>query len=235
MAGHTISHASGLWMGNARHQLQSRRGVGPLANFIFHDYGFLSVADADGITSAQLPSATVAGTALTVTSGAASELSVGRGLRFNASGAGASGTLSYSITGTDIYGHIMFETVTGGGASGGSVSNGKKAFSTVTSFVTGTNGTATTVTIEFGWSDVLGLPFVSTDRNFLLPMGATGEDAAATFVAAATGANGATDGDIRGTIDMSNALATTFRPTVFMHVNDPTTVTGAYGQAQATG
>ena len=235
MAGHTISHASGLWMGNARHPLQSRRGVGPLGNVVFHDYGVLAAADASGISTGQLVSATAAGTALTITSGTASELAVGRGVRITASGTGASGAINFDLTGTDIYGLVMFETVTGASASGGAVSNSKKAFASVTAATVSGAALATTITVNLGWSDVLGLPFVALDTNFVQAMGATGVDGPMTFVAAATGLNGATDGDVRGTIDHSDALATSFRPTLFMHVNDPTTVTGAYGQAQATG
>lgn len=108
-----------------------------------------------------------------------------------------------TITGTDVYGEVMVETIAG---PNNNVVSTAKAFKTITSIATDT--VIATNGIKAGFGDVLGLPFFVPNGSFVLRaiVDGTLEGTAPTVVGGlASGASTATSADVRGTIDFNTA------------------------------
>jgi hypothetical protein len=114
--------------------------------------------------------------------------------------AGVDTGITFTVTGTDVYGVTTVETITGASTA---MASGKKAFKTITS-ITRSGSTAAAVTIGFG--DVLGLPVFLPSAGFVLKEMQDGTaPTAGTFVAGVSTAPSATTGDVRGTYDPNAA------------------------------
>lgn len=245
MAGHTHSHASELYEGNALHPLRARRGIGPMGHTVFWDFGF-PVAVASTGPYVTITTCTSSGTTtFTIATDGSGMASLGdgtaRNVRINGAASSVSGTATntvFVITGTNILGDVISESIDG--PSGGGVASGAKGFSSVTAAVCMASGrsgdTATDIAsgITIGFGNILGLPYVSLIQGTVVTQSVSGVENP-TFVAAATGAALVASGaDRRGTVGFADALATTIRPTMFMHVDNVSTVTDTYGQAEST-
>lgn len=106
-----------------------------------------------------------------------------------------------TVTGTDVNGNVMVESIT---LNGTDAVAGKKAFKTVTgvSVAAGASGD----TVDLGWTDVLGLPVFLPSGVYVLAELEDGNVASAgTIVAGVTSAATATTGDVRGTYDPNTA------------------------------
>lgn len=175
--------------------------VGKLAAIVVN-LGAPDAADADGIALSQTPasggeqSLTLNGT--TVASGVA-VLDVPRNITVTSGGNDSGRTIT--VTGSDEYGSVMVEEITGANAG---VASGKKAFKKVSS-VQVDNDTAGTVTVGFG--DVLGLPVYLDDASNIIVEQENGSAAgsAGTVVAGDNAKPTATTGDVRGTYDPNSA------------------------------
>lgn len=109
--------------------------------------------------------------------------------------------VTFTVTGTDVYGETLVEAITGANAGAAS---GKKAFKTITEIAVSGNPGSVTV----GPGDVLGLPVFLPETAFVLKELQDGAAATAgTLVAGVLTAGGATatDGDVRGTYDPNAA------------------------------
>lgn len=182
---------------------------------IFNTIGAVVVADADGLVLSVDPAnnatlslrATVAGM---VNSGGVITLDTPRNVTITA--AANESTKSLLVTGTDVYGEPLSESITGPNAT---TVGGKKAFKTITSLVA--TGDFGTITVGFG--DVLGLPFRVANRNEVLVM-FNGAVDNATVVLADDAAVTTTTGDIRGTIDPAGTLnGTSILSVIFLNPN----------------
>lgn len=106
-------------------------------------------------------------------------------------------TAVLTVTGTDVYGNVVVES----SASGTSLT-GKKAFKTVTGIAVSANVTGLTV----GSGVLLGLPVALAGTGYVLKEIMDGAAATAgTTVAAVTGTQTATTGDVRGTYSPNSA------------------------------
>jgi len=191
-----------------------------VANLLRIDLGTPIVADVDGIatvdTTAGAEDMTLDGARVT---GGVATLDVPRNVTLTGATTDHS-AVTATITGTDVYGNAMVETMA---CPNNSTVSGKKAFKTVTTVAV--DGAIATNGISVGFGDVLGLPVYLGQTGLML---ADLEDGAAvtdgTFVAGlATGtASTATTADVRGTYDPNSAAdgAKTF--TLYTIVNDPT-------------
>ena len=116
--------------------------------------------------------------------------------------AGDASATSFTVTGYDVYGQRMTQTLVGPNAT---TVGTTKAFKEVVSIVTsGALATASSA----GFGDAFGLPFRVTDAGYLARVGWAGvlAENAATFVAAVqTSPATATTGDVRGTITPASA------------------------------
>lgn len=108
---------------------------------------------------------------------------------------GAATQTSITVSGYDVYGQAMTETIAG---SASSTVNGKKAFKSIVSI---TAGAAPTNAITVGTSSILGLPVAVRDVAYIMSVrtNATLAQDAGTFVAAVSLTPSATTGDVRGT------------------------------------
>ena len=101
------------------------------------------------------------------------------------------------VTGKDVYGRTVVESVTGAAAF-----TGKKAFKTITSITSSAAITSAT----FGWGDVLGLPVWLPSTGLVIKELQDGAaPTAGTVVAGVTSTATATTGDVRGTYDPNAA------------------------------
>lgn len=218
MTKHTISYADEIFYGDAYfapyNSAKGRRGV-QITPSAWIDIGAVVVADPDGLVLSVDPAsgatfslrATVAGQTNT---GGIITLDQARNVTITTSADET--TKSILITGTDIYGTVMSERITGPNTT---VASGKKAFKTITSIVA--TGDMAALTIGFG--DVLGLPFRIEDKNQIGVMFDGAADAATIVIGDATTAT-TTTGDVRGTIDLSGTLNGTKKVAVnFMKLN----------------
>lgn len=128
---------------------------------------------------------------------------------------------TYVVTGTDIHGAAMVETITGANAG---VAAGKKAFKTVSSIVA-SGASAGNVSVGFG--DVIGLPIWVPSSGFLIKELQDGAAATAgTLVAglARATASTATTADTRGTYDPNAACDGAKHFGLIVFADDPTYV-----------
>ncbi len=136
-------------------------------------------------------------------------------------------TQTATVTGFDVYGQPMTETIAFNGTTAVS---GQKAFFRVTrvaiSAVMAGNASV-------GSTDILGLPIAVASRNFALTAWDGAFVTTGTFAAAdATTATATTD-DVRGTYLPPSATNGTRRLTVYLFCANPNTQAGIYGVAQA--
>lgn len=118
------------------------------------------------------------------------------------SSAGAFGAVTFTVSGYDLYGKAMTQTLAG---PANSTVSTLKAFKTVTSIHTSAAlGTDT----RAGYGDVLGLPVRVTDAGYIVRVGwdgALGADAGTFVAAVTTSPSTAALGDVRGTYLPSSA------------------------------
>lgn len=150
-----------------------------------------------------------------------------RAVSIVSSGAGDT-TQTATITGTDFYGLAQTETIAFNGTN---TVNGKKAFRTVTRVAV---SAAMAGNASVGTTDILGLPYRVSSRNYALTAWDGAQVTTGTFVAAdATSPATATTGDVRGTFVPPTAANGTRRLTVWMYIADDDTKTGLYGVTPA--
>ncbi len=134
---------------------------------------------------------------------------VARALQVSVASVG-SGTSSIFVSGYDIYGVAMTETI--GPTTGTTAIFGKKAFKYIASAVsTGTPATTgTPAALNIGVSDIFGLPLRSDKSEYVsLSLGGTTSINTLGWVKALSTTSGATTADVRGTINASTAIAST--------------------------
>lgn len=178
-------------------------GVGPMGRVYVYDIVPAALA-ANNIATSQNPGS---GGSFTLTAGAGVTantradgtveyvLDVPRAIRVVAAGAN---TATYTITGYDVYGQRMTQTIA---APSTSTVTTTKAFKSVVS-ITNANATAGTNGLTVGTTDVFGLPVRVTDVAYVLSVkwNSTLASDAGTFVAAVqTSPATASTGDVRGT------------------------------------
>lgn len=163
------------------------------------NFGAPIAADADGVSvSASITAAAGATIGGALASDGVATFDVPRNVTITSAGNDSAKT--FTVTGTDEYGAIVVENITGANAGAAA---GKKAFKTVTAVGIDSNS-AGAVTI--GCGDVLGFPvFLLNSVNVLYDT----EDGAAvtdgTYVAGVLTKPSATTGDVRGTYDPNSA------------------------------
>lgn len=138
----------------------------------------------------------------------------------------------FTITGTDEYGVIMVENITGPASTATTV--GLKAFKTISSIVTDTSTVGLAVV---GTGNRLGLSqaIFATDNVIVANADAVSETTAPTVVVAdTTDPATATDGDVRGTVDFATAYDGSAIFTL-LYLVDSTSVDTLFGVAQFGG
>jgi hypothetical protein len=178
-------------------RLDDTVGVAPLTPFVIN-LGAPDVLDADGISVSAIitADATIGGA---LASGGVATFDVPRNVVIT--GASSVTSVTFTITGTDVYGDTVVEQVVG--PTGATTAAGKKAFKTITAIsVSGT----TTAAVTIGTGDVLGIPVALPQKGLVVGELEDGVNATAgTLVAAVTSAATATTGDVRGTYDPNSA------------------------------
>jgi hypothetical protein len=228
-------------------QLGAPLRVGDAQGGSYPDYGALTspyftysvvpiALDADGICAAQAIAA--AGNATingALASGGVVALDVPRAVSVVSANAGDT-TQTVTISGTDVYGVPMTQTLT---LNGTTTASGAKAFSRVTRVAV---SAALAGNLTVGSTDVLGLPYFLRDRGAVVKVGwnnALAQDAG-TLVEGVSLAPSATTGDVRGTYRPSGAtdgarrlVLTMFIENVDLLNHTTTTGTSLYGRVQA--
>jgi hypothetical protein len=216
-------------------------GVGPLGRVYVYDIAPAALA-ANNLATSQNPGS---GASFTLTAGAGItqvtlangvlgyQFDVPRAVRVVAAGAN---TATYTISGYDVYGQAMTQTIA---APSTSTVTTTKAFKVVTS-ITNANATAGTNNLTVGTTDVFGLPVAVSNVAYILSVkwDATLASNAGTFTAADATTPSATTGDVRGTfLQTGNASDGTRRLVIAIAVpaigSGPTaTRAGAFGLTQ---
>ncbi len=183
-------------------------GVGPLGRIYVWDSVPLAKGAAN-IAAASVWTGTItltAGTGVTSTTNAAGtavlQLDVPRVVTVT-TGAGTPTTRNVTVTGFDIYGQAMTETIATGTVEA-TTTAGKKAFYQISG---ATISGSPVVTVSVGTGDVFGSPVRFPNKGYLARVGwddTLAEDAATVVDAVATTAT-ATTGDVRGTVAPSSA------------------------------
>ena len=218
-------------------------GVGPLGRVYVYDIAPAALA-ANNIATSQNPGS---GASFTITAGAgvtaitlpngtaAYQLDVPRAVRIVAAGAN---TATYTVSGYDVYGQAMTQTLA---APSTSTVTTTKAFKTIVS-ITNANATAGLNNLTVGTTDVFGLPVRVTDVAYILSVkwDATLASNAGTFTAAVqTSPATATTGDVRGTYLQTGAASDGTRRLIVAFAvpalgsGPNATRIGAYGVTQA--
>lgn len=145
-------------------------------------------------------------------------------------GVGGTVAVSFTVSGYDVYGQAMTQTLTG--PAGATTVTTTKAFFYVTSVV---GAGATTNTVSAGTSDVMGLPYAITAFGHLGSINYNNAVVTAStgFVAAVTTTASATTGDVRGTYALQSASDGTKRLVAWMYIPDTSTTTTVWGPPQA--
>lgn len=226
---HTISHADEVYKGDVHYGPYSpdgRRGL-KLGDIVFHTYGAIVTADADGycasqdLTAAGVFSVDVTAAAALAAAALAGTADVPRNVV-----AAWTGTAVITITGTDAYGQTVVES-----SGSGTSLTGKKAFKTVTGIAVSGNVTGLTV----GTGVVIGLP-VRIDNLDQLYVNMDGASTTSTTVAAVdTDPATATTGDVRGTFISGTAPNSARRFSVLICQPDTSTKELAFGVSQFAG
>ena len=154
---------------------------------------------------------------------------IARNVRITSVGVDTGAT--FKVSGYDIYGTPMTETITGASAT---VASGKKAFKYISSI--GPAGTLSGSAVTVGTGDVYGLP-IRADSFFYqqIVWNNAGITATTGFVAAVTSTASSTTGDVRGTYNVQSASDGTKRLICFqtIPVANVGTSNGVSGVAQA--
>jgi hypothetical protein len=158
-------------------------------------------------------------------------LDVPRNLTAAVTHASSAVAMTIVVTGFDVYGQKMVETLSTAATGQSQAAAGKKAFKSILSIAITSAGNATTNTLSLGWGDVLGLPFKADLKADVLRVSFNDAwDDSATIVAADDTTATATTGDVRGTVD-TNSAADGSRVIVWMKA-DGTTKESLVGIAQ---
>ena len=211
-ARHTLSHADALFHGNSQmgSRYDANRGI-PFSPVTFVDLGAPVTLDADAFvvaaTSTELPNAatityTFPGSASPIDGAEADGvIATPRNVTAAATHASAVVAMTLLVTGKDENDVVVSEllTIAAGGTS--QAATGKKAFKKLTSIAITSAGDATTNTLNMGFGDTLGLPFLLTQKNAVLYLmdgipQVTGTITPGDTTSPAT----TTTGDVRGTI-----------------------------------
>lgn len=248
MSRHTLSHAEELYWGNAQYApyQSALRGIRQYP-LVLMELGSPVVGDIDALidaaTGAELPDTetvtyTFPGSASPVDGVRADGvLDVPRNITVDTTHGSSVVAMTVVVTGTDVYGATVSETITVAAGGTSQSDAGLKAFKTVTSIAITAAANAEANTCDIGFGDVLGLPFrvdagkvVQWVENNLPHVGTLG-----TFVAAVTTDPAtATTGDVRGTYDPNNTLDGSTPIAVWAYV-DPTSKVTAFGVDQYGG
>lgn len=141
--------------------------------------------------------------------------------------------ITFTVSGWDVYGYPMTETITG---VSGSVASGKKAFKFIASIVASGN---VATTVKVGTGDVYGFPLRVDDFFYTtLSWNGSGISANTGFVAAVTTTATATTGDVRGTYAVQTASDGTKKLQAYIslsvaNVSNTNPTTGLFGVTQA--
>lgn len=199
MVDRTGSRADTQYLGKATYEKVENNKPGvAMSHLIAVQLGAVTTPDADGIATDV--TATGAGQVIAIdgalASGGVATLTPARNIVLTSTGNDSARTMT--ITGTDVYGETVKETITCPNAG---TSSGKKAFKTVTS-ITISGATASTSGIDVGDGPVLGLPYRISTKGDVLGIFKDGAIVAGTIVAGlATGTpSTATTADVRGTV-----------------------------------
>jgi len=138
-------------------------------------------------------------------------------------------TQTVTLTGTDVYGAALTETIA---LNGTSTVNGKKAFKTITQAAV---SAATAGNLSVGSTDILGLPYRVDSRAQLLVYWDTAFVTTGTFVAAVSTTATATTGDVRGTFVPPTATngTRTISTVIFSAASNTNNLNLVIGVAQA--
>ncbi len=215
-------------------------GVGPMGRVFMYDVVPLTLQVA-GLAASQNPGS---GASFTLTAGTGVTtqvvgtetryvLDVPRSVTIKATGAN---TATYTITGYDVYGQRMTQTLA---APSTSTVTSTKMFKSIVS-VTNANATAGTNGLEVGYSDLIGLPIRVTSRDYIVGsnFNATAVALSAYTVADTTSPATASTTDVRGYITLPSAADGTKRLVVAIAVpgiacGPNATRVGAFGVTQA--
>lgn len=114
--------------------------------------------------------------------------------------------MTITVTGLDIYGKTLVETITVAATGTSQVDNGLAAFKHIRSIALTAAADAEANTVNVGWGDVLGLPCFLPQTGDVLSEQEDGVEATAgTLVAGSVAVQTATSGDVRGTYDPNSA------------------------------
>lgn len=171
MSSMNISNAERIFAGPAYKPKQANslgRDKGAIMHHpVMHYFGAIPAADDDGLfasasytSSSSLITSTV-GVALAA---ALEGYTTGYARNIIFTSAGDDSARTWTITGTDILGDTVKETVTGTNAS---IASSLKTFVTVTSIVPSQTSAGN---LKIGWGNIIGLPFRSVTRAQVIPM-----------------------------------------------------------------
>lgn len=183
-------------------------GVGPMGRVYVFDVVPLTLQVAGLASGTQNPASVgsfnlSAGTGVTVDNSNGVTryvLDTPRSVTITATGAN---TATYKITGYDMYGQLMSQTLA---APSTSTVSSTKMFKSVIS-VTNANATAGTNNLTVGYGDAIGLPYKITTRDYILPanFNATAVALSAFTVADATSPATQSTTDVRGYVTLPSA------------------------------
>lgn len=260
---HTISHAENFYRGDVYYERYAkdhggRRGV-EFHPIHVHEFGAVAtlLADVfiDAATSTELPD-TETVTYTTATDGTSPLDKSGRPATVTITKA-AGGTalvwpiatprnivsttthgssvvaMTITISGYDQYFEAMSElhTVTATGTS--KVVNGKKAFAYVESIAITAAADAEANTLNLGTGDVFGLPFRVDEIFEVVPFNNSIPETGATVVVADTTTATTSTGDVRGTVDFTDAADASKKFAAWIHIKNTDTKANVFGITQA--
>lgn len=254
MSKHNITHATDLFFGGANFPpISASNGrVGAPFNPITQlSLGSPIAADPNGLvdaaTSTELPNTetvtyttandgttpfdnadTPVVTTITTSTGASASvwpIAVPRNMSLNVTHGSSIVAMSCTITGYDVYGVKVQETLSVTATGTTKTTAGKKAFAYIESIAFTAAADAEANTANLGWGDVLGLPYYATAKADVMQVWFNDAlDTSVTTVAGDTTTATATTGDVRGTVDPNSACDGS-AVKVWMRVNPETKAT----------
>lgn len=220
---HQISNAEVLSRGDcyyppyqSQNALESRRGV-IVSDLYAVQFGAPDTLDADALikaaTSTELPNtetvtytfATDGGTSPldgAITDGV---LDVPRNVTASVTHGSSVVAMTIVVTGLDEYGETVVEQLDIAATGTTQTDDGKKAFKSITSIAITAASDAEANTLNMGFGDVLGLPFRISNKGQVLATSVDGSVEDATIVVGDATTATATTGDIRGTLNYTQA------------------------------